>query len=202
MKAMTFIDFQNFHINFQEYYKKNPSLKIPKITYPKLSENLFNNVKLHNNATLVKTYLFAYKPCDELMEIDHYKSFYKWISGLKNRPYMEVIEGRQEIRAVNKSVKIDLKNANTFTTEEKGTDINIAVQMLSKAYTNAYDIAILVSGDTDYIPVVEQLHNLGKIVVLATLPHQNVNKYNGLYDQHIKISDKILQKCVADTEEK
>ena len=69
--------------------------------------------------------------------------------------------------------------------------------MISKAYTNAYDVAILVSGDTDYLPVVKQLHNIGKIVVLATLPQQNISKYKGLYDQHIKITDEILQKCLA-----
>ena len=38
MKAMVFIDFQNFNINMHEYYKQNPTLKEPKITFPKLSE--------------------------------------------------------------------------------------------------------------------------------------------------------------------
>ena len=76
-----------------------------------------------------------------------------------------------------RSTPINISDSSTYTTEEKGTDINVAVNMLSKAYTNAYDIAILVSGDTDYVPVVQQLHNIGKIVVLATLPHQNVSKY-------------------------
>ena len=179
-----------------EYYKHNPGLSEPKITYPKLSEEIFRNIKLCKNATLVKTFLFAHKPCVELLKIPSYASYYNWLNGMKNKPYLEVIEGRQEIRQINKHLKIDIKDANTFTTEEKGTDINIAVQMISKAYTNAYDIAILLSGDTDYIPVVEQLHNIGKIVVLATLPHQNISKYKTLYDQHIKIHDDILQRCI------
>lgn len=195
MKAMVFIDYQNFSINMHEYYKQNPTFTEPKITYPKLSEEIFNRVKLKDHATLVKTFLFAHKPCDTLMKNSGYSTYYNWLNGMKNKPYLEVIEGRQEIRPVSKTVKIDISDPSTYTTEEKGTDINVAVNMLSKAYTNAYDIAILVSGDTDYVPVINQLHNIGKIVVLATLPHQNISKYKTLYDQHIKLTDELLQKC-------
>ena len=195
MKTMVFIDFQNFKINMHNYYKSDSSLTEPKITYPKLAEEIFKSVKLNKSATLIKTFLFAYKPCDQLMKIPANSAYYNWLNGMKKKPYLEVIEGRQEIRPINKSTPIDISNPNTYTTEEKGTDINVAVHMLSKAYTNAYDIAILVSGDTDYVPVIEQLHNLGKIVVLATLPHQNISKYETLYDQHIKITDAILQRC-------
>lgn len=196
MKVMIFIDFQNFDINMHEYYKKNPKLTEPKITYPKLAKELSNKIHLQD-IHLIKTFLFAYKPCDDLMKLPQYGNFYNWLNGMKNKPYIEVIEGSQVIRQINKAVPINIADSSTYITEEKGTDINIAVNMISKAYTNAYDVAVLVSGDTDYVPVVNQLHNIGKIVVLATLPHQNVKKYNGLYDQHIKIKDQILQQCVA-----
>lgn len=195
VKVMVFIDFQNFSINMNEYYKQHTNYIQPKINYPKLAEEVFNGIKLKDNAILVKTFLFAYKPCDQLMKLDRYSTFYNWLNGLKKKPYFEIIEGRQEVRSINKNTKIDIKNPSTYTTEEKGTDINVAVHMLSKAYTNAYDIAILISGDSDYVPVVEQLHNIGKTVVLATLPQQNVSKYKTLYDQHIKIHNDILQKC-------
>lgn len=198
MKAMVFIDFQNFTINKQSFYKKNSNLTEPKITYPKLAEEIFKSVKLYEESTLIKTFLFAHKPCEELMKISSYKTYYSWLNGMKKKPYLEVIEGRQEIRQINKNTPINIEDPSTFTTEEKGTDINVAVHMLAKAYTNAYDIAILVSGDTDYVPVIEQLHNLGKIVVLATLPHQNISKYQTLYDQHIKITDTMLQRCKAE----
>lgn len=196
MKAMLFIDFQNFDINMHDFYRKNPGLTEPKITYPKLAKELCSKVNL-DDVNLIKTFLFAYKPCNELMQLPKYSNFYNWLNGMKNKPYMEVIEGNQVVRQVNKSIPINIADTSTYITEEKGTDINIAVNMISKAYTNAYDIAILVSGDTDYVPVVNQLHNIGKIVILATLPQQNITKYNGLYDQHIKITDQILQNCVA-----
>ena len=144
MKAMVFIDFQNFSINMNNYYKKTLKKEEPKITFPKLAEEIFKSTKLANESTLIKTFLFAHKPCNDLMKIPSYSSYYNWLNGMKKKPYLEVIEGRQEIRPINKSTPINISDPNTYTTEEKGTDINVAVNMLSKAYTNAYDIAILV----------------------------------------------------------
>ena len=69
-----------------------------------------------------------------------------------------------------KGISLDLTNPDTYYTEEKETDINLATHMLAKGFQNAYDIAILVSGDTDYIKVVETLHNIGKTVVIHDGP--------------------------------
>ncbi len=48
--------------------------------------------------------------------------------------------------------------------EQKRVDTLIAVDMLSKAYENHYDIAILLSGDEDHMPVVDAVKNTGKRV--------------------------------------
>lgn len=39
--------------------------------------------------------------------------------------------------------------------EEKMTDVNIAVNMMIDAYQNAYDSALLISGDSDLVPPIE-----------------------------------------------
>ena len=192
---MIFIDLQNLQINIQEYYKHNPKLEKPRIQYQKLTQQIINQIDF-NNLELIKTYLFASKPCEELLLLPQYKNFYQWLNGMKNKPHFEVIEGSQVLRNTNEETPIDINNPSTFTTVEKGTDVNIAVNMLAKAYANAYDVAILVSGDTDYLPVVYQLNNIGKVVILVTLPHQNIAKYKGMYDQHIRLHDKLLQECV------
>lgn len=64
--------------------------------------------------------------------------------------------------------------------------------MLAKGFQNAYDIAILVSGDTDYIKVVETLHNIGKTVVIAHFKHQSIVKYEGIIDANIVLYENIL----------
>ena len=44
---------------------------------------------------------------------------------------------------------------------ELGTDVNIAIHSLRMAFFNAYDAAIFVSGDTDYLPIYETLRMMG-----------------------------------------
>jgi uncharacterized LabA/DUF88 family protein len=49
---------------------------------------------------------------------------------------------------------------------EKKVDIQIAIDMVSLAYENAYDTGILLTGDGDFIPVVQKIKDLGKRVEL------------------------------------
>lgn len=192
LRTMVFIDYQNFNINLQTHYSNKTTKAFKSINYQKLAKEI--DEKLPFQSQVIKTYLFAYKPCDQLMKLDRYNTYYNWLTNLRKTPYFEVIEGRQEVR--NKDgVQFDINNADTYTTEEKETDINLATHMLAKGFQNAYDIAILVSGDTDYIKVVETLHNIGKTVVIAHFKHQNINKYDGIIDAHVILYDNILNKA-------
>ena len=47
---------------------------------------------------------------------------------------------------------------------QKGIDSLIAIDMISKAYQNQYDIAVLVTGDSDFKEVVEAVKHAGPIV--------------------------------------
>jgi hypothetical protein len=39
--------------------------------------------------------------------------------------------------------------------------------MLSHAYKDNYDVAVLVTGDADYLPLVDEVQRQGKVVVVA-----------------------------------
>lgn len=54
--------------------------------------------------------------------------------------------------------------------EEKGVDVNLAVDMLSGAYQDRYDTAILVSSDGDFAPVVNEVKRRGKRVEYVYFP--------------------------------
>lgn len=47
---------------------------------------------------------------------------------------------------------------------EKGVDVKIATDLISMAYANVYDIAILLSGDSDLVPAVREVRLLGRVV--------------------------------------
>lgn len=55
-------------------------------------------------------------------------------------------------------------------TEEKGVDTRIVADMISLAWANAYDIAVLLSSDRDFVPVAEFLQTKGIRVIHGAFP--------------------------------
>ena len=51
---------------------------------------------------------------------------------------------------------------------EKRVDVSIAVDMVSKAHADEYDVAYLLSADGDFVPAVRAVKNLGKRVFAAS----------------------------------
>lgn len=54
---------------------------------------------------------------------------------------------------------------------EKGVDVQLAVDLLVGAYENTYDTAILLSSDTDLIPAIKKVKELGKAVEYIGFAH-------------------------------
>jgi len=68
---------------------------------------------------------------------------------------------------------------------EKGVDVRLAVEMIRFARENKYDIAYLLSSDTDLVPAVEEVHAFGKkVYYVGTATGQSF----GL----TKVSDNVL----------
>ena len=55
-------------------------------------------------------------------------------------------------------------------TEEKGVDVRIATDMIKFAWIDVYDIAVLLSSDRDFVPVVEFLDTRGIKTIHAAFP--------------------------------
>lgn len=59
---------------------------------------------------------------------------------------------------------------------EKMTDVNIATQMLVDAYQDNYDMAMLISGDSDLVPPIMAIHeNFGQKRVFVAFPPKRFN---------------------------
>ena len=59
--------------------------------------------------------------------------------------------------------------------EEKKTDVNIAVRILDDAYDNRFDVAMVVSGDSDLVPAIESIHTRfpKKRIIVAFPPRRH-----------------------------
>ena len=57
-------------------------------------------------------------------------------------------------------------------TEEKGVDTRIATDMIKLAWVDNYDVAVLLSSDRDFVPVVEFLSTRGIKTIHGAFPRQ------------------------------
>jgi uncharacterized LabA/DUF88 family protein len=110
---------------------------------------------------------------------------YNWVKGLQNQFYFDVIEGEFIARPTVPGVEMDINDRRSYYKEEKGTDINIAVESITKAFNNAYDVAIFMSGDSDYLPIYKTLRTIGKLVVVAVVEGQSVTRLRPFIDHYI-----------------
>lgn len=58
--------------------------------------------------------------------------------------------------------------AEVIKTEEKGSDVNLAVHMLNDAWRDTYDVAVVLSNDSDLAEPMRLVREMGKTVGLLT----------------------------------
>lgn len=58
----------------------------------------------------------------------------------------------------------------------KGVDIALSKDMLSHAFLGNYDVAILLAGDGDYVPLIEEIKRLGKQVWVLFFKHSGLSE--------------------------
>jgi len=93
------------------------------------------------------------------------RPYYYCSIGVPPRPeQVKFLKKMRSLRftVVDKPLK---KRGETFV--EKGVDVSLAIDLLSMAYKNAYDVAIVVSGDKDLQGAIEEVKRLGKRVEIA-----------------------------------
>ncbi len=78
---------------------------------------------------------------------------------------------------------------------EKKIDIKIAIDIISLAYENVYDTAVLISGDGDFVPVIRKIKDLGKKIEIWAFKYSLANAIKDELDQkNIHFLDDILNK--------
>lgn len=130
---------------------------------------------------LVRTYYYNC-PIDQEKDPTAYKAQQRFFSNLYNTPDLEVRLGR-------------LQRKDDGTAIEKGVDVKIAVDMITKAFKNQYDVAILVSGDADFVEVVQEVKDQAKHVELAVFPNQQCYHLRKCSDRVIVLNKEFMDDC-------
>lgn len=79
--------------------------------------------------------------------------------------------------------------------EEKMTDVNIAVELLNDAYENAFDVAMLLSADSDLTAPIEAVRARfpNKRVIVACPPDRQSKRLESAASAYFRIGRKKLQ---------
>lgn len=115
--------------------------------------------QLLNGRHLYRAYYYN-APLTDDYDNDLREGQQRFFESLRRIPYVTVRLGRLHRRHDGSLV-------------EKGIDVSIAVESLALAYEDAYDTAILVSGDSDYVELVEAIKAKGKHVECAMFKNQS-----------------------------
>lgn len=163
-RVITYVDGFNLYFGLKDkgwkrYYWLNPLL---------LAENLL-------------------KPCQELVALKYFTARITppprdpdksrrqatWLEAVESLPKTTVYYGHY----LPKQVKCRRCGASWVSPEEKMTDVNIAVQLMCDADDDAFDVALLISADSDLAPPVEAIrHRFPQKQVIAIAPPERQSK--------------------------
>ena len=139
--------------------------------------------KLVGDRRLVRIYYYNV-PVDQSKEPEAYGRQQRFLHALRSIEYCEVILGRLVYR--------DSPHEHPY---EKGIDIKIATDMLVHAHRGSYDVAILVSGDTDFADAIQAVKDLGRHVEVVLFNRSGSRRLREVADRVVVLDNKSLEDC-------
>lgn len=169
-RVAIFIDGSNLYYSLR-------NLKMKRIDFQKLSR------LLTKDRVLIKAFYYN-APLDISINKEQYWEMQKFLDELKKIPGFEIVLCKR---------KKYIKEDKSVHFEMKGDDVYLAIDMVSGAYENLFDVAILVSGDEDFVPVIKRLQKLGKVVENAYFKKSSSNALKNCADYSICLNDLIRE---------
>lgn len=151
MKICIFFDGQNFYRSLQRF---DENLRVD---YDRLAAWITQAVG-GPGAMFGGAYYYVGLSADAPVVVEAF------LKGLELRPGYFVKRDRR----VRRSVRCPACGSENEYTTEKRVDTRLVADLIHYAANGAYDAAVLVSGDDDFVPAVEAVNALGKQVWVAT----------------------------------
>ncbi len=159
---------------------------IIKRLFPDKKPNDFNFEKfvkfLVRDRKLVRTYYYN-APLDRRKDEEGYMKQQRFFDKIKRIPNFTFVLCRMQKR------KVDGKTIY----EVKEDDIHLAVDMVKLAYNKAYDTAILVSSDGDFVPAVQAVKEIGKNVENIGFENKFSYHLQQESDRFIKLRKEVVE---------
>ncbi len=117
--------------------------------------------RLCGERRLFRTYYYNILQ-DPTQRAEGHREQREFLNALRETPYLEVRLGSTKL-------------ASGGVTVERGVDVMLVTDLLHFAWNNLYDVAVLVSGDSDFAYALQAVKNMGKHVEVAYF-ESNVSK--------------------------
>ncbi len=145
-RVAIFIDGSNLYHNLKRY---------------KIKTNFENIIKKLERKREVIGVFYYTALLDRSFDEEKYEKHKRFLCNLRELPNFNVILcNLRKVVLENKKVDFVIK----------GDDVHLAVDLVSRAYDNLYDVAIIVSGDADFVPAIRIAQKKGKKVINAFFP--------------------------------
>lgn len=116
-----------------------------------------------------------------------------YLDALQATGNVQIIEGHY------REDEIECKNCGRVWSapEEKMTDVNIATHLIFDAFAGRFDVAVVVSGDSDLVPPIREISRqlAGKRLHVAFPPARYSNELRKVAHTRIRINETMLGKC-------
>ncbi len=166
-KLVIFIDSSNLSGGSARYAEKTND--------PDYDVDIFKLLKrLSRGYDLIRTYFYSStaQPQDIRSKNEQF-----WHQKMLN---LQTQLTRHGIKVTN---KLRMKN------KEKGVDVALVTDFLMLGMRGAFEVAIIVSGDQDYVNAIEAVQNIGKIVHIACFENSFPDEMYRYADRYIPFDD-------------
>lgn len=143
-------------------------------------------------------------PDERVVSVKYFSAFATWLPAqhARHRQYVAALEacGVEAIMAHFKEKVIQCNGCHKqwISREEKETDVHLALKLLADAEDDLFDRAILLTADSDLVPVIKMVkaRHRGKFITVAAPPQ----RYN--HGRHLKVvADNYFQIGVSKIEQ-
>ncbi len=172
-RVMIFIDGSNFYYGLR-VATGNTNVNLER----------FGKVLCGDKRKLIRIYYYN-APLDQENDKEKYTKQQKWFDRVRNTPDTTLVLVKMKKRMRDGKPEYSVK----------GDDIHLAIDMLKLAYNDAYDTAILVSGDGDFYPAIRAVKEKGKKVENAFFSANRSSYLSQECDKSINMAN-FIKSCL------
>jgi uncharacterized LabA/DUF88 family protein len=177
-KVVLFVDGNNFYYGLKSIYGDDKALS--DFNFVKLGEKLIEKEELSK--------VFYY---NAPLHIDENPKKY-W----KQQKFFDRLRKNDKVELrLSRLQKRKIKGTDKHYYVVKGDDIHLAAEMVKEAYEDKFDVAILISGDGDFVPAIKIVQDKSKEVRNAYFKQSMSWDLKKNCNESIKLTKELLDGC-------